>query len=99
MLSKDLAEEILITRYLLILFQDYATKVVRVFEDVFSWLPLATVIDQKILVTHGGVSDRTDLSYLASIDRHRVRFHTASSMSDMKFDSRQEELRGSVVAY
>ena len=53
-------------------YKDYATKLFWVFEDVFSWLPLATVIDQKILVTHGGVSDRTNLGYLANIDRHKV---------------------------
>ena len=53
-------------------FQDHATKVVRLFEDVFSWLPLATVVDQKVLVAHGGISSKTDLEYLGKIDRHKV---------------------------
>ncbi|XP_014673398.1 PREDICTED: LOW QUALITY PROTEIN: serine/threonine-protein phosphatase with EF-hands 2-like [Priapulus caudatus] len=47
-----------------------ASKVVRGFE-VFSWLPLGTVIDHKVLVVHGGISDQTDLKYLEKIDRHK----------------------------
>lgn len=53
-------------------FQHHARKVIRLFEDVFSWLPLATVVDEQILVCHGGIADTTDLEGLARIDRHRV---------------------------
>jgi serine/threonine-protein phosphatase with EF-hand domain len=41
-------------------------------EDVFSWLALATVVDNEILVVHGGVSDITDLQYVDNINRHKV---------------------------
>ena len=53
--------------------QSHATKLIRLYRDIFSWLPLATIIDNKILVCHGGISDKTNLDYLNSIDRHQVR--------------------------
>lgn len=39
---------------------------------MFSWLTLATVVDNEILVVHGGVSDITDLDYVDKINRHKV---------------------------
>ena len=43
-------------------------------QNVFCWLPLATLIDQKVLVIHGGVSDTTDLDMLEKIQRNKVGF-------------------------
>lgn len=52
-------------------YKSNATKVIRMFEELFSWLPLATVIEKKILVVHGGISDKTDLEALAALNRHK----------------------------
>ncbi|XP_072900708.1 serine/threonine-protein phosphatase with EF-hands 1 isoform X4 [Hemitrygon akajei] len=47
-------------------------RILQLVQDVFRWLPLATVIDSKVLVIHGGISDTTDLDFLASIERQRI---------------------------
>ena len=52
--------------------QEHSSKVVRLFEDVFSWLPIATVINDRVLVVHGGISEQVDLNFLQTIDRHKV---------------------------
>ncbi|XP_072261600.1 serine/threonine-protein phosphatase with EF-hands 2 isoform X2 [Pyxicephalus adspersus] len=49
----------------------HGKKILKMLQTVFSWLPLAAVIDQKILITHGGVSDSTDLEILSKIERHK----------------------------
>ncbi|KAM5191530.1 serine/threonine-protein phosphatase with EF-hands 2 [Mantella aurantiaca] len=49
----------------------HGKKILKMLQNVFSWLPLAAVIDQKILITHGGVSDSTDLDILSKIERHK----------------------------
>ncbi|CAM4656558.1 serine/threonine-protein phosphatase with EF-hands 2 isoform X3 [Lepidochelys kempii] len=49
----------------------HGKKILKMLQNVFCWLPLATIIDQKVLILHGGVSDVTDLVLLAKIPRHK----------------------------
>uniref|UniRef100_A0A8C5LTW6 Serine/threonine-protein phosphatase with EF-hands n=1 Tax=Leptobrachium leishanense TaxID=445787 RepID=A0A8C5LTW6_9ANUR len=49
----------------------HGKKILKMLQSVFSWLPLATIIDQKVLVTHGGISSTTDLDLLSTIERHK----------------------------
>ncbi len=51
----------------------HGKKILKLLQKIFSWLPLATVIDHKVLIVHGGISDTTDLDTLARVDRHKVR--------------------------
>uniref|UniRef100_A0A8C4IA33 Serine/threonine-protein phosphatase with EF-hands n=1 Tax=Dicentrarchus labrax TaxID=13489 RepID=A0A8C4IA33_DICLA len=50
----------------------HGREILQLFQDVFSLLPVATVIDGKILIVHGGISDQTDLDFLSTIERHKV---------------------------
>uniref|UniRef100_A0A6Q2Y6V0 Serine/threonine-protein phosphatase n=1 Tax=Esox lucius TaxID=8010 RepID=A0A6Q2Y6V0_ESOLU len=50
----------------------HGKKILKLLQKIFSWLPLATVIDHKVLVLHGGISDTTDLHLLSRVDRHKV---------------------------
>lgn len=52
--------------------QVHGKKILKLLQKIFSWLPLATVINQKVLILHGGISDTTDLQIVAKLERHRV---------------------------
>ncbi|XP_051533665.1 serine/threonine-protein phosphatase with EF-hands 2-like [Myxocyprinus asiaticus] len=62
------------TKEVLSKYRDHGKKILKLLQKVFSWLPLATVIDQKVLILHGGISDKTDLNLIGKLDRHRVCF-------------------------
>ncbi|KAL7376389.1 hypothetical protein ABVT39_007071 [Epinephelus coioides] len=49
----------------------HGKKILKLLQKIFSWLPLATLIDNKVLIVHGGISDTTDLDMLARVDRHK----------------------------
>ncbi|GAA6097545.1 serine/threonine-protein phosphatase with EF-hands 2 [Tachysurus ichikawai] len=49
----------------------HGKQILKLLQKIFSWLPLATVIDQKVLIVHGGISDSTDLALVARMDRHK----------------------------
>ncbi|OXB51027.1 hypothetical protein ASZ78_016583, partial [Callipepla squamata] len=55
-------------------YKTHGKKILKMIQNVFCWLPLATLIDQKVLVIHGGVSDTTDLDMLEKIQRNKVGF-------------------------
>ncbi|XP_067934923.1 serine/threonine-protein phosphatase with EF-hands pef-1-like [Watersipora subatra] len=52
-------------------YQQHSAKMVKLFSDVFSWLPICSVIDKKILVCHGGISNKTNLAEIDKLDRHQ----------------------------
>ncbi|KAF6727511.1 Serine/threonine-protein phosphatase with EF-hands 2 [Oryzias melastigma] len=58
------------TKEVLTKYRVHGKRILKLLQKIFSWLPLATVIDQKVLVLHGGISDTTDLAVLAKLDRH-----------------------------
>uniref|UniRef100_A0A3Q3A2B3 Serine/threonine-protein phosphatase with EF-hands n=1 Tax=Kryptolebias marmoratus TaxID=37003 RepID=A0A3Q3A2B3_KRYMA len=64
------------TKEVLTKYKIHGKRILKLLQKIFSWLPLATVIDQKVLVLHGGISDTTDLSVLPRVDRHNVRTTT-----------------------
>ncbi|XP_029800619.1 serine/threonine-protein phosphatase with EF-hands 2 [Suricata suricatta] len=53
-------------------YKTHGKKILKILQDVFCWLPLATLVDEKVLILHGGVSDVTDLELLAKLDRHKI---------------------------
>ncbi|KAJ8399617.1 hypothetical protein AAFF_G00410280 [Aldrovandia affinis] len=54
-------------------YKNHGRDILKLLQDVFSLLPVATVIDSKVLIVHGGISDMTDLHFLDSIERHKVK--------------------------
>lgn len=46
---------------------------------MYRWLPLGTIVNNRVLVVHGGVSDSTDLDLIRSLDRGKVKM-TATTL-------------------
>ncbi|XP_053953254.1 serine/threonine-protein phosphatase rdgC isoform X2 [Anastrepha ludens] len=44
-------------------------KLMIMIDEVYRWLPLGTILNNRVLIVHGGISDTTDLDMIKSIDR------------------------------
>lgn len=57
--------------------QHNAERLLKLIDEVYRWLPLGTIVNNRVLVVHGGISDSTDLDLIRSLDRGKVsfRFH------------------------
>uniref|UniRef100_A0A8C0DCB6 Serine/threonine-protein phosphatase n=1 Tax=Balaenoptera musculus TaxID=9771 RepID=A0A8C0DCB6_BALMU len=51
----------------------HGKKILQILEDVYTWLPIGTIIDNEILVVHGGISESTDLNLLHRIERNKFK--------------------------
>ncbi|XP_075632061.1 serine/threonine-protein phosphatase with EF-hands 1 isoform X2 [Balearica regulorum gibbericeps] len=54
-------------------YKDHGKQILYLLRDVFSWLPLATIVDSKVLILHGGISDTTDLDFLNALERSKLK--------------------------
>uniref|UniRef100_A0A3B3D4G1 Serine/threonine-protein phosphatase with EF-hands n=1 Tax=Oryzias melastigma TaxID=30732 RepID=A0A3B3D4G1_ORYME len=55
------------TKEILGKYRVHGKKILKLLQKIFSWLPLATVINDKVLVVHGGISNSTDLNVLSNL--------------------------------
>ncbi|CAG9859784.1 unnamed protein product [Phyllotreta striolata] len=46
-------------------------KLLRLIEGVYRYLPLGTIVNNQVLIVHGGISDITDLDTIKALDRGR----------------------------
>ncbi|XP_054551798.1 serine/threonine-protein phosphatase with EF-hands 1 isoform X2 [Talpa occidentalis] len=61
------------TKEILHKYKIHGKKILQVLEDVYTWLPIGTIIDNEILVIHGGISESTDLNLLHHIERNKMK--------------------------
>ncbi|XP_054437173.1 serine/threonine-protein phosphatase with EF-hands 1 [Pteronotus mesoamericanus] len=61
------------TREVLSKYKIHGEKILQFLEEVFAWLPIGTIIDEEILIVHGGISESTDLTLLNNIERNKLK--------------------------
>nr|XP_042125268.1 serine/threonine-protein phosphatase with EF-hands 1 isoform X2 [Peromyscus maniculatus bairdii] len=60
------------TREVLHKYKLHGRKILQILEEVYTWLPIGTIIDDEILIIHGGVSESTDLNTLRCLQRNKI---------------------------
>lgn len=61
------------TREVQLKYRNNSEKLLKLIDQVFRHLPLGTLINNKIFVVHGGISETTDLNLIASVRRSKVK--------------------------
>lgn len=65
-----------------------AERLLKLIDEVYRWLPLGTIVNNRVLVVHGGISDSTDLDLIRSLDRGKVSWWCATCLTIIRTNSR-----------
>uniref|UniRef100_A0A2K5CQB5 Serine/threonine-protein phosphatase n=1 Tax=Aotus nancymaae TaxID=37293 RepID=A0A2K5CQB5_AOTNA len=61
------------TKEILHKYKIHGKKILQTLEEFYTWLPIGTIIDNEILVVHGGISETTDLNLLHRVERNKMK--------------------------
>ncbi|XP_039708194.1 serine/threonine-protein phosphatase with EF-hands 1 [Pteropus medius] len=61
------------TKEILHKYKLHGKKILQLLEELYAWLPIGTIVDNEVLVIHGGISESTDLNLLYSIKRNKMK--------------------------
>ncbi|XP_055987108.1 serine/threonine-protein phosphatase with EF-hands 1 [Sorex fumeus] len=61
------------TKEVLFKYKLHGKKILDMLEDVYTWLPIGSIIDNEILVIHGGISESTDMNLLHQLERNKMK--------------------------
>uniref|UniRef100_A0A8C6R494 Serine/threonine-protein phosphatase with EF-hands n=2 Tax=Nannospalax galili TaxID=1026970 RepID=A0A8C6R494_NANGA len=61
------------TREILQKYKLHGKEILQTLEEVYTWLPIGAIINNEILVIHGGISESTDLNALHQIQRNKLK--------------------------
>nr|XP_007989372.1 serine/threonine-protein phosphatase with EF-hands 1 isoform X1 [Chlorocebus sabaeus]XP_007989378.1 serine/threonine-protein phosphatase with EF-hands 1 isoform X1 [Chlorocebus sabaeus] len=61
------------TKEILHKYKLHGKRILQILEELYAWLPIGTIVDNEILVIHGGISETTDLNLLHCIERNKMK--------------------------
>ncbi|XP_030789911.1 serine/threonine-protein phosphatase with EF-hands 1 [Rhinopithecus roxellana] len=61
------------TKEILHKYKLHGKKILQILEELYAWLPIGTIVDNEILVIHGGISETTDLNLLHRVERNKMK--------------------------
>ncbi|XP_050996923.1 serine/threonine-protein phosphatase with EF-hands 1 [Acomys russatus] len=61
------------TKEILHKYKLHGRKILQILEEVYTWLPIGSIIDNEILVIHGGISESTDMNTLYQLQRNKMK--------------------------
>eukprot|EP01135_Chromosphaera_perkinsii_P012252 Nk52_evm23s2622 gene=Nk52_evmTU23s2622 len=79
------------TKEIILKYRSDANLITALFTECFCNLPLMTVVDQKVLVVHGGISSNTSMEALRKIKRNE--YATVLKESEKPLDTAVEDLQ------
>uniref|UniRef100_A0A2K5K5R4 Serine/threonine-protein phosphatase n=1 Tax=Colobus angolensis palliatus TaxID=336983 RepID=A0A2K5K5R4_COLAP len=75
------------TKEILHKYKLHGKKILQILEELYAWLPIGTIVDNEILVIHGGISETTDLNLLHRVERNKMKSVLIPPMESRDYDT------------